>query len=210
MRKKSSKVDRAWLHDHLTDPFVRQAQRDGYRARAAYKLKQLDEQFKLVRPGCRVADLGAAPGAWSQYLSRRLAGSGRIVAIDVLPMEPVEGVEILEGDFREDGVSAAFEALVGPDPLDLVVSDMAPNLSGIASADAARMGDLLDLALDFSARHLKPEGALVAKAFHGSGFSQQVEGFKKVFARVKEIKPEASRARSAETFLVGIRLKPHG
>jgi 23S rRNA (uridine2552-2'-O)-methyltransferase len=208
--RKSSKVDRAWLHDHLTDPYVRQAQRDGYRARAAYKLKQLDEQFRLVRPGCRVADLGAAPGAWSQYLSRRLAGSGRIVAIDVLPMEPVEGVEILQGDFREDAVLAAFEARVGPEPLDLVVSDMAPNLSGIAAADAARMDDLLALALDFAVRRLTPEGALVAKAFHGSGFSQRVEAFKRAFVRVKEIKPDASRARSAETFLVGIRPKPHG
>lgn len=210
MGRKSSKVDRAWLNDHLTDPYVRQAQRDGYRARAAYKLKQLDEQFKLVRPGARVADLGAAPGAWSQYLSRKLAGAGRVVAIDILPMEPVEGVEILEGDIREESVLAAFEALVGPGKLDLVLSDLAPNLSGIASADAARMDDLLALALDFASNHLKPEGALVAKAFHGSGFSQQVEDWKKVFAKVKEVKPEASRARSAETFLVGIRLKTHG
>ena len=216
MVKKSSKVDRAWLHDHLTDPFVRQAQRDGYRARAAYKLQALDEQFRLVRPGSRVVDLGAAPGAWSQYLVRRLAGSGRIVALDLLPMEPVPGVEIIQGDFHDDAVLAELESRLGPEPLDLVVSDMAPNLSGIAAADAARMGDLLEMALEFASTHLKPEGGLVAKAFHGSGFSQTVETWKGRFERVKEVKPPASRAKSAETFLVGIRpkrskrLKPHG
>lgn len=210
MPKKSSKVDRAWLHDHLTDPYVRQAQRDGYRARAAYKLEQIDAQFKLVRPGIRVVDLGAAPGAWSQYLARKLAGTGRIVALDLLPLEPLDGVEILAGDFREAAVLEALEQRLGPEPLDLVVSDMAPNLSGIGPADAARMAELLELAVDFAAAHLKPEGALVAKAFHGSGFSQTVETWKRRFQRVKEVKPEASRARSAETFLVGIRLKRHG
>lgn len=213
MSRKSSKVDRAWLHDHLTDPYVRQAQREGYRARAAYKLQELDRQFGLVRPGARVVDLGAAPGAWSQYLARKLAGTGSIVAVDLLPMEPIDGVEILEGDVREESFLSALEACIGPDPLDLVVSDMAPNLSGIAAADAARMSDLLGMALDFAATRLKPEGALVAKAFHMPGFSQIVESWKARFQRVKEVKPEASRARSSETFLVGIRpkrLKPHG
>jgi 23S rRNA (uridine2552-2'-O)-methyltransferase len=213
MPRKSSKVDPTWLHDHLTDPYVRQAQRDGYRARSAYKLQALDEQFRLVKPGMRIVDLGAAPGAWSQYLSRKLAGSGRIVALDLLPMEPVEAVEVILGDFRDEAVLAELEARTGPEPLDLVVSDMAPNLSGIAAADAARMDDLLQIALDFASRHLKPDGALVAKAFHGSGFSQTVEAWKSRFERVKEVKPPASRAKSAETFLVGIRpkrLNPHG
>lgn len=213
MGRKSSKVDRAWLHDHLTDPYVRQAQREGYRARAAYKLQELDRQFGLVRPGARVVDLGAAPGAWSQYLTRRLAGTGSVVAVDLLPMEPIDGVQILEGDVREGSFLEALEACIGAEPLDLVVSDMAPNLSGIAAADAARMTDLLEMALEFASSRLKPEGALVAKAFHTSGFSQIVETWKSRFQRVKEVKPDASRARSAETFLVGIRpkrLKPHG
>jgi 23S rRNA (uridine2552-2'-O)-methyltransferase len=213
MPRKSSKVDPTWLHDHLTDPYVRQAQRDGYRARSAYKLQALDEQFRLVKPGMRIVDLGAAPGAWSQYLSRKLAGSGRIVALDLLPMEPVEAVEVILGDIRDEAVVVDLEERLGPEPLDLVVSDMAPNLSGIAAADAARMDDLLEIALDFASAHLKPEGALVAKAFHGSGFSQTVQAWKSRFGRVKEVKPPASRAKSAETFLVGIRpkrLNPHG
>lgn len=212
VRPKSKRVNRAWLHDHLNDPYVKLAQREGYRARAAYKLKEIDEALQLIRPGQVVVDLGAAPGAWSQYLRRRFAPEGAaagaldgtIIALDVLEFEPIEGVTFLQGDFREDEVAAALVAALAGRPVDLVVSDMAPNLSGIASADAARMAHLVELAVDFSLRHLRPEGALVAKAFHGSGYSQLVKLFKDAFRTVKPIKPKASRARSAETFLVGI------
>lgn len=218
VKTKSKKVNKAWLADHINDPYVKLAQKDGYRARAAYKLKEIDEALGLIKPGCRVVDLGSAPGAWSQYLRRRLAPdgaavgqlNGAIVALDILPMEPVEGVTFLQGDFREDAVLARLHEAVGGQPLDVVVSDMAPNLSGIESSDAARISHLVELALDFAQAHLKPEGALVVKLFHGSGYSQLVKLFKDHFKTVKPIKPKASRDRSAETFLVGIGLKKPG
>ena len=218
---KSKKVNKAWLHDHMNDPYVKLAQREGYRARAAYKLKEIDETLGLFKPGQIVVDLGSAPGAWSQYLRRRFAPrtagaggaavgelDGAIIALDVLPMEPIEGVQFIQGDFREDEVLAQLHALVGGRPVDVVVSDMAPNLSGIESADAARIEHLVELAMEFSVSHLKPGGALVAKVFHGSGYSQLVEKFRSTFRVVKAIKPKASRDRSAETFLVGMGLKP--
>lgn len=220
MTIKSRKVNRAWLNDHLTDPYVRLAQKEGYRARAAYKLKEIDETLGLIRPGQVVVDLGSAPGAWSQYLRRRFAPKqagaggaasgellGTIIALDILPMEPVEDVLFLQGDFREDAVLAQLHDAVAGRPVDVVVSDMAPNLSGIASSDSARIEHLVELALDFSQNHLRPEGALVAKVFHGAGYSQLVEMFKRQFRVVKPIKPKASRDKSSETFLVGIGLK---
>ena len=218
---KSKKVNKAWLNDHINDPYVKQALREGYRARAAYKLKEIDETVGLFKPGQVVVDLGSAPGAWSQYLRRRFAPKaagtgggavgeldGVIIALDILPMEPIEGVQFIQGDFREDEVLAQLNAAVAGLPVDVVVSDMAPNLTGIESADAARIEHLVDLALEFSSQHLKPGGALVAKVFHGSGYSQLVDRFKKIFRVVKPIKPKASRDRSAETFLVGMGLKP--
>ena len=216
IKTKSKKVNKAWLNDHVNDPYVKLAQKEGYRARAAYKLKEIDESLGLVRPGHLVVDLGSAPGAWSQYLRRRLspagaavgALNGTLIAIDLLPMEPIEGVQFLQGDFREPEVLAQLEALVAGRALDLVVSDMAPNLSGVASVDAARISDLIELAVDFAQQHLKPEGALVVKVFHGSGYSQLVQLFKDSFRVVKPIKPKASRDRSSETFLVGLGLKP--
>jgi 23S rRNA (uridine2552-2'-O)-methyltransferase len=220
IKTKSKKVNKAWLNDHVNDPYVKLAQREGYRARAAYKLKEIDEALGLIKPGQVVIDLGAAPGAWSQYLRRRFAPrtvgtggaavgqlDGTIIALDVLPVEPIEGVQFIQGDLREDEVMAALEAMLGGRPVDVVVSDMAPNLSGIEGADAARMAHLVELAIDFSTRHLRPQGALVAKVFHGSGYSQLVELFKKTFRVVKPIKPKASRDRSSETFIVGMGLK---
>ncbi len=216
VKKSKSKVNRAWLNDHLNDPYVKLAQKEGYRARAAYKLKEIDEELRLFRPGQVVVDLGAAPGAWSQYLRRRFAPAGAaagaldgtIIALDLLDCEPVEGVMFLKGDFREDAVVAELvEALAGR-PVDVVVSDMAPNLSGIESSDAARISHLVELAVDFATHHLRPDGALVCKSFHGSGYSQQVKLFKQTFRVVKPIKPRASRDKSAETFLAGIGLKP--
>ena len=219
-RTKSKKVNKAWLHDHMNDPYVKLAQKEGYRARAAYKLKEIDEELHLLRPGQIVVDLGAVPGAWSQYVRRKFApkelgvggaaaGSlnGTIVALDLLDFEPIEGVTFIRGDFREDAVVAELEALVAGRPVDVVVSDMAPNLSGIESSDAARMTHLVELAVEFAQKHLTPHGALVCKVFHGSGYSQLAKLFKTTFRVVKPIKPKASRDKSAETFLVGIGVK---
>lgn len=212
VKTQSRKVNKAWLNDHVNDPYVKLAKKDGYRARAAYKLKEIDETLGLVRPGHLVVDLGSAPGAWSQYLRRKLAPqgaasgqlTGAIIALDVLPMEPVEDVRFIQGDFREPAVMALLEAEMAGRKADMVVSDMAPNLSGIESADAARMAHLIELAVDFCDRYLKPEGALVVKAFHGSGYSQLVKMLKAHFRSVKPLKPKASRDKSSETFLVGI------
>jgi len=215
VKTKSKKVNKAWLADHINDPYVKLAQKEGYRARAAYKLKEIDEALGLVKPGQVVVDLGAAPGAWSQYLRRRFAPAGAaagelngtIIALDLLDFEPIEGVSFIQGDFREDAVLHQLEEVLGGRAVDLVVSDLAPNLSGIESSDAARISHLVELAVEFCERHLKPDGALVAKVFHGSGYSQLVELFKRRFRIVKPIKPKASRDKSAETFLVGIGLK---
>ena len=220
VKTKSKKVNKAWLADHINDPYVKLAHREGYRARAAYKLKEIDETLGLIKPGQVVVDLGAAPGAWSQYLRRRFAPkeagvggaavdqlNGTIIALDLIAIEPIEGVRCIVGDFNDEPVLAELEAALAGRPVDLVLSDMAPNLSGIASSDSARIAHLIELALDFSLEHLRPEGALVVKLFHGSGYSQLVELFKKSFRAVRPIKPKASRDRSAETFLVGIGLK---
>jgi 23S rRNA (uridine2552-2'-O)-methyltransferase len=216
IKTKSKKVNKTWLQNHANDPYVIQAQKDGYRARAAYKLSEIDEQFKLIRPGQLVVDLGSTPGAWSQYIRRKFAAgggaaagqlNGRIVALDILEMEPIEGVTFIHGDFREDAVLAQLNEAVGGDPVDVVVSDMAPNLSGISVTDTARIAHLVELAVDFAATHLKPEGALVAKVFHGAGYSELVELFRATFRVVKAVKPKASRDKSSETFLVGFGLK---
>lgn len=215
VKTKSKKVNKAWLNDHVNDPYVKLAQREGYRARAAYKLKEIDEALGLIRPGHLVVDLGSTPGAWSQYVRRKLAPegaaagvlAGQILALDILPMEPIEGVTFVQGDFREPGPAAELERLLAGRQADVVVSDMAPNLSGIPSSDAARIAHLVELAVEFAQAHLKPEGALVCKVFHGSGYSQLVKLFKERFRVVKPLKPKASRDKSSETFLVGIGLK---
>ena len=210
---KSKRLNKAWLHDHLTDPYVKMAQREGYRARAAYKLKEIDETHRLLRPGQVVVDLGASPGAWSQYVRRKFAPTGAasgelagtIIALDMLDFEPIDGVTFLQGDFREDAVMQVLERELADRQVDVVLSDMAPNLSGIESSDAARMAHVVELAVEFALKHLKhPEGALVCKAFHGSGYSQLVKLFKDSFEVVKPIKPKASRGRSSETFLLGL------
>ena len=215
VKTQSQKVNKAWLNDHVNDTYVKLAQKEGFRARAAYKLKEIDEQFGLIRPGATVVDLGCAPGAWSQYVRRRLsptgaaagALNGTIIGLDLLPMEPIEGVVYLQGDFRDPEVLEQLERALQGRPVDVVVSDMAPNLSGIAASDAARIAHLVELAVAFALEHLKPEGALVVNVFHGSGYSQLVKLFKESFRVVKPVKPKASRDRSSETFLVGIGLK---
>ncbi|MEW6694134.1 Ribosomal RNA large subunit methyltransferase E [Tepidimonas thermarum] len=224
VKTQSKKVNKAWLNQHVTDPWVRRAQQEGYRARAAYKLQELDETFHLVRPGFAVVDLGCAPGAWCQYLRRRMGTTpgpngqpqtrGVIIGVDLLPMEPVEGVRFIQGDFREEATLAALQAALtealGGDAahrLDLVVSDMAPNLCGVEEVDAARIEHLIELAVAFAVEHLKPEGALVAKVFHGGAYDAAVRLFRAHFRTVKVHKPKASRPQSAETFLVGRGLK---
>jgi len=217
---KSKKVNKAWMNEHVHDTYVKLAHKEGFRSRAAYKLKEIDEMLGLLRPGQVVVDLGAAPGAWSQYIRRRFAPrdagtggaaagqlDGTIIALDLLELEPIEGVVMLQGDFREESVLAQLVEAVDGRAVDVVVSDMAPNLSGIEVTDAARIAHLVELAIEFSQAHLKPQGALVCKVFHGSGYSQLVDEFRKAFRVVKAVKPKASRDRSAETFLVGIGLK---
>jgi 23S rRNA (uridine2552-2'-O)-methyltransferase len=218
---KSKKVNKAWLHDHVNDTYVKLALREGYRARAAYKLKEIDEELHLLKPGQVVVDLGSVPGAWSQYVRRKFAPkeagvggaaagalNGTIIALDVLDFEPIEGVTFIQGDFREAAVLTELDAVIAGRAVDVVLSDMAPNLSGIESADSARISHLVELALEFAQTHLTPQGALVCKVFHGSGYSELVKLFKANFRVVKPIKPKASRDKSSETFLVGIGLKP--
>ncbi|MCG1041776.1 RlmE family RNA methyltransferase [Mycetohabitans sp. B8] len=211
-----NRFNQSWLHDHINDPYVKLAQRDGYRARAAYKLKEIDEQDKLIRPGQVIVDLGAAPGSWSQYARNKLAAgvhragggiNGTIIALDMLPMEPIADVTFIQGDFRDDAILAQLEAAIDGRAVDLVISDMAPNLSGVAVADAARIEHVCDLALEFAQHYLTPQGALLVKCFHGSGYSQIVERFKHQFRTVAARKPKASRDKSSETFILGRVLK---
>ena len=214
IKTKSKKVNKSWLNDHVNDPYVKLAQKEGFRARAAYKLKEIDETLGLIKPGQVLVDLGSAPGAWSQYMRRRLSPQGAaigelhgtIIAMDLLPMEPIEGVQFLQGDLRDEAVLTALAQALDGRLADVVVSDMAPNLSGLAAVDSARIEHLVELALDFCQHHLKPQGALVVKVFHGSGYDQWVKLFKAHFKQVKPIKPKASRDKSSETFLVGLGL----
>jgi len=200
--KKKNKFDKAWMREHVNDPYVLEAKRRGYRSRAAFKLIELSERDKLLRPGMTVVDLGAAPGSWSQVLRERLGPAGKIVAIDLLPMDAIAGVACVQGDFREEGGLRALEAALGGSRADLVVSDMAPNLSGIDAADQARSVQLGELALEFAVGHLAPGGDLLVKVFQGAGlaeFQREMGGhFTKVYVR----KPKSSRDRSRETFLV--------
>jgi 23S rRNA (uridine2552-2'-O)-methyltransferase len=208
-----NKLNKNWLHDHINDPYVKLAQKEGFRARAAYKLKEIDEQEKLIKPGQVVVDLGCTPGSWAQYTRRKLAGAdggginGTIIGLDILPMEPIADVQYIQGDFREEEVLTQLDEVLSGRKADLVLSDMAPNLSGISHADAARMEHLIDLAIEFSQLHLKPGGALVVKCFKDMGFTQILEKFRTEFKTVKQIKPKASRDKSSEIFLLGRGLK---
>ncbi len=217
VKTQSKKVNKAWLNDHVNDTYVKLAKREGYRARAAYKLKEIDEQFGLIKPGQLVVDLGSTPGAWSQYIRRKMSPKtalsggaavgeldGKIIALDLLEMAPIEGVIFIQGDFREDALLQQLKEEMQGQLADVVVSDMAPNLTGIDATDAARVEHLIELAIDFCQNQMKPQGALVAKVFHGSGYSQLVNLFKTSFKIVKAVKPAASRSGSSETFLVGL------
>jgi len=211
-----NKVNKNWLHGHINDPYVKLAQKEGFRARAAFKLQEIDEEEKLIRPGQVIVDLGCTPGSWTQYARRKLAGKegggihGTIIGLDMLPMEPVADVHFILGDFREQSVLDELEVAVGGRKLDLVLSDMAPNLTGIGATDAARVEDIIDLALDFACAHLKPSGCLLVKCFNGSGYSQIVEKFRQTFKTVTSKKPKASRDKSSEIFLLGRSLRMPG
>ncbi|KAF3999371.1 RlmE family RNA methyltransferase [Glaciimonas immobilis] len=207
------KLNKNWLHDHINDPYVKMAQKDGYRARAAYKLKEIDEVDKLIKPGQIIVDLGSTPGSWSQYVRNKLAGlegggiHGTIIGLDILPMDPIADVHFILGDFREQESLTQLERLLAGRKVDLVLSDMAPNLSGIAIADAARMEEIIDLAIEFSLNHMKPSGVLLAKCFNGRGYNEILGKFRSTFETVGSRKPKASRDKSSEIFLLGRSLK---
>ena len=198
-----SKTSNAWLQEHVNDHYVHQAQKDGYRARAAYKLLEINEKDKLIKPGMWVADLGAAPGSWSQVAAKLVGHSGRVFALDILEMPFIPGVEFVQGDFREDAVLAQFTTLLGGRQVDLVICDMAPNITGNAVTDQARSIYLCELALQFAQDHLKPGGNFLVKVFQGYGFSEYMAAMRETFASVVSRKPKASRDRSSEIYLLG-------
>jgi 23S rRNA (uridine2552-2'-O)-methyltransferase len=207
-----SKSSARWLQEHVTDEYVKRAQQEGWRSRAVYKLEEIQKSDRILRPGSRVIDLGAAPGAWSQYAARQLGSKGEargeVIAVDLLPMDAIAGVYFIQGDFREQAVLDQVLARVAGRPIDLVMSDMAPNLSGLDVVDQPRAMYLTELALDFARQVLKPGGHLLAKVFQGSGFQELVSTARKAFDDVRLRKPQASRARSAEMYLLakGFRL----
>ena len=198
-----SKTSNAWLHEHVNDHYVHMAQKDGYRARAAYKLLEINEKDKLLKPGAWVADLGASPGSWSQIAKKLVGESGRVFALDILEMHPIHGVEFLQGDFRDDEVLAQFTTLLGGRQLDLVISDIAPNITGNAVTDQARSIHLCELALEFAIEQLKPGGHFLVKVFQGYGFNEYMAAMRAEFASVVSRKPKASRDRSSEIYLLG-------
>lgn len=202
-----SKSSRRWLNEHFDDPYVQQSQREGYRGRAAYKLKELQEKYALIRPGDRVVDLGAAPGAWSQVALECLGPKGRLYALDILPMEPLEGAVAIEGDFTEDEPLASLEAALEGRKVDLVMSDMAPNMSGMSAVDQPRAMYLAELALAFARDWLKPGGDFLVKVFQGEGFDPFLAECRQAFDKVSIRKPAASRPRSREVYVLGRNLK---
>ncbi len=200
---KRTRTSKAWLREHVNDSYVQRARAEGYRSRAAYKLLDIDAKDRLIRRGDRIVDLGASPGGWSQVVARKLAGTGKVIAVDLLEMTPMSGVTFLQGDFRDEPVLQCLEELLVGEKLGLVLSDMSPNISGIALSDQARVMHLAELALDFAVDWLKPDGALLVKVFQGYGYEQFVEQMKQNFRQVATRKPDASRDRSPEIYLLG-------
>jgi 23S rRNA (uridine2552-2'-O)-methyltransferase len=197
-----SRTSSRWLAEHEADPYVQRAREEGWRSRAVFKLEEIQKTDRLLKPGMTVVDLGAAPGGWSQYAARILGGRGRIVALDLLPMEPVPGVEFIEGDFSAEDVHAGLRAALGSHKVDLVMSDMAPNMMGIADVDHARSMNLVELAVEFALQTLRPGGDLLIKVFQGREFQPLVAGLRRNFESVKLRKPKASRGRSAEVYVL--------
>ena len=204
---KRTKTSKAWMQEHVNVPYVKLAQKDGYRARAAYKLLEIDDKDRLIKPGMVIVDLGSTPGSWSQVAVQRLKSNGRVIALDLLPMVGIPGVEFIQGDFREDEILEQLEEKLGGQQIDLVISDMAPNISGISSVDQPNAVYLTELAVDFSLKWLKPEGNFLVKVFIGSGFEEIVQIMRDSFEKVVTRKPKASRDRSTEVYLLGLKRK---
>ncbi len=207
---KRTKTSKAWMQEHLNDEFVKRAQKEGYRARAAYKLMEIDDKDHLIKPGMTIVDLGATPGSWSQVAMQRIRGQGRVIALDLLEMPPIPGVDFIQGDFREAQVLAQLEKMLDGRQIDLVIADMAPNITGISSVDQPNAAYLTELALDFSLKWLKPDGHFLVKVFIGSGFDEIVKNMRLGFEKVATRKPKASRDRSNEVYLLGLKRKGHG
>jgi 23S rRNA (uridine2552-2'-O)-methyltransferase len=197
-----SKSSHRWLRSHFDDEFVKRARREGFRSRAVYKLDEIQHKDRILKPGMTIVDLGAAPGGWSQYAARVLRGQGRIIAMDILPMEPLDGVEFLQGDFREDEVLEALMVKIDDRAIDLVMSDMAPNISGMEAVDQPRSMYLAELAVDFAAQVLREGGDLLFKAFQGEGFDDLVKLLRSQYRQVRIRKPKASRPRSREVYVL--------
>ncbi len=204
---KRTRTSKGWMQEHVNDEFVKRAQKEGYRARAAYKLMEIDDKDKLIKPGMAVVDLGSTPGSWSQVAVQRLKGQGRVIALDLLAMAPIPGVDFIQGDFREDAVLAELEEKLDGKAIDLVIADMAPNITGISSVDQANAAYLTELALDFSLKWLKPGGNFLVKVFVGEGFEEIVKSMRGGFEKVATRKPKASRDRSSEVYLLGMKKK---
>jgi 23S rRNA (uridine2552-2'-O)-methyltransferase len=205
-----SKSSSRWLREHFDDVYVKKAQAEGLRSRAAFKLEELIDRDRLLKPGMRIVDLGAAPGGWSQLVRQRLGDNGTVIALDILPMQGIGGVDFLQGDFREESVLRQLEDRLEGNKVDLVLSDMAPNMSGVALADQIRAMDLADLALDFSRQWLKPGGSFLIKLFQGTGFDDYIRSLRADFSRVTMRKPKASRARSREVYALAVGRKASG
>lgn len=205
---KPSRTSKAWMQEHLNDPYVKLAQKEGYRARAAYKLMEIDDKDKLIKPGVTIVDLGSAPGSWSQVAVQRLKGQGKVIALDILDMQPLAGVTFIQGDFREESVLRVLEEKINKMPVDLVIADMAPNISGVKDVDQAGAAYLTELALEFSKDWLKPGGNFLVKVFIGAGFEEILHNMRQMFGKVVTRKPKASRDRSSEVYLLGIGRKP--
>jgi len=205
---KPTRTSKAWMLEHLNDPYVKLAQKEGYRARAAYKLMEIDDKDKLIKPGMTIVDLGSAPGSWSQVAVQRLKGQGKVIALDILDMQPIGGVTFIQGDFREESVLRALEEKLNKTQVDLVIADMAPNISGIKDVDQAGAAYLTELALEFSKDWLKPSGNFLVKVFVGAGFEEILQNMRQMFDKVVTRKPKASRDRSSEVYLLGLGRKP--
>ena len=200
---KRSKTSKQWMHEHVNDPFVQLAKKEGYRSRAAYKLLEIDARDRLLKPGMVVVDLGATPGGWSQVAAAKVGRGGKVIALDLLPLDPLAGVDFIQGDFGDAEVLRRLEYLLQGKPVGLVMSDMAPNMSGVASADQARAMHLAELAMEFALEHLKQEGNFLVKVFQGAGFEDFLRLMRSRFTRVATRKPKASRDRSSEVYLLG-------
>ena len=201
---KVTRTSKAWMQEHLNDEFVKRAQKEGYRARAAYKLIEIDDKDKLIKPGMTIVDLGSTPGSWSQVAVQRLKGQGSVIALDILNMTGIPGVTFIQGDFREETVLKQLQEAINNKPVDLVIADMAPNISGVKDVDQAGAAYLTELALEFSSEWLKPNGNFLVKVFIGSGFDETVKTMRQIFDKVVTRKPKASRDRSSEVYLLGL------